>query len=182
MDIIFAVSAGNEAVPEWNENLVYPDRVLEFVLALKSRVKQPVTYCENNNYWISHLQAVAKELDFISIHTYPAWIKKPVEEGLKQSIVDFDIINDFYKDKTCIITEAGWPTESSGRGIPKEFASGEAQVRYIKEMQKWSEENKILVFFFEAFDETWKGTDITEEPEKHWGFYYESRKPKMLMK
>ena len=34
-DIIVAVSAGNEAVPEWNENLVTPERVLYFVKTLK---------------------------------------------------------------------------------------------------------------------------------------------------
>ena len=34
-DIIIAVSAGNEAVPEWNENLVSPKRVLYFVNELK---------------------------------------------------------------------------------------------------------------------------------------------------
>ena len=35
-DIVLAVSAGNEAVPEWNENLVSPGRVLYFVKELKN--------------------------------------------------------------------------------------------------------------------------------------------------
>ena len=34
-DIVFAVSAGNEATPDWTDNLVSPERVLEFVKTLK---------------------------------------------------------------------------------------------------------------------------------------------------
>ena len=181
-DIIIAVSAGNEAVPEWNDNLVSKERVLYFVKKLKAHCVQPVTYCENNNYWITHLQDVVKELDFISLHTYPAWIQKPVSEALQQSIIDYTVIKDFYNDKQCIITEAGWPTQSSGRGIPSENASEESQRQYINEMKEWTEKNQILTFFFEAFDEPWKGNDVLEEPEKHWGIYDVNRLPKLVMK
>lgn len=181
-DIIMAVSAGNEVVPEWNENLVLPKRVLYFVKELKSNCKQAVTYCENNNYWISHLEEVANEVDFISLHTYPAWVQVPINNALKKSIEEYYAIKNHYKHKQCIITEAGWPTNSSGRGIPKELANEINQEIYIKEMQKWSEENKVIVFFFEAFDEPWKGTNLPEEPEKHWGFYFENRKPKKLIR
>jgi len=38
------------------------------------------------------------------------------------------------------------------------------------------------VFFFEAFDEPWKGSKDPDEPEKHWGIYYENRTPKKVKK
>jgi len=170
-DIIIAVSAGNEAVPEWNENLVSPKRVLYFVKELKANVKQLVTYCENNNYWNSVLQEVAEEVDLISIHTYPVWIGKTVDEGLYTSIEDFNKIAQFYPNKQCIITEAGWTTKSNGRGISPENASVDFQKKYIDEMNKWADKNKITIFFFEAFDEPWKGSNNSDEPEKHWGIY-----------
>lgn len=170
-DIIVAVSAGNEAVPEWNENLVSPQRVLYFVEQLKAETNQLVTYCENNNYWIGLLEEVAKAVDFISLHTYPVWIGRSVEEGLATSIEDYEKIAAHYPDKPCIITEAGWTTMSNGRGILPESAGLDFQKRYLREMDRWSEENQILVFFFEAFDEPWKGGDDPQEPEKHWGIY-----------
>jgi hypothetical protein len=34
---------------------------------------------------------------------------------------------------------------------------------------------------FEAFDEPWKGSDEPSEPEKHWGFYYLDRTPKLVV-
>ena len=36
-------------------------------------------------------------------------------------------------------------------------------------INKWSQKYKILTFFFEAFDEKWKGGDHPNEVEKHWG-------------
>ena len=39
----------------------------------------------------------------------------------------------------------------------------------------------ITTFFFEAFDEDWKGDD--KEPlgaEKHWGLFTQDRKPKLV--
>ena len=83
-----------------------------------------------------------------------------------------------YPDKQCIITETGWPTKSSGRGIKPENARLEYQNRFIQEISKWSEENQVTVFFFEAFDEPWKGSNNPDEPEKHWGIYYVNRELK----
>ena len=40
----------------------------------------------------------------------------------------------------------------------------------------------ILTFIFEAFDEPWKGSDDPDEPEKHWGLYYENRSPKLVLR
>ncbi len=180
-EIVFAVSAGNEAVPEWNENLVSPERVLYFVKALKKAVKQPVTYCENNHYWISHLQEVVKHLDFISLHTYPVWLGKRIDEAFSLSVKDYQEIASFYDDKPCIITETGWPTKSNGRIILPQNAGEEFQNRFVKEMQSWSQENQVLLFFFEAFDEPWKGSNNPDEPEKHWGFYDVTRKPKRVI-
>ena len=42
-------------------------------------------------------------------------------------------------------------------------------------------ENEVLTFFFEAFDEPWKGSEDPLEPEKHWGVFFEDRKPKMVL-
>lgn len=176
-DIIVSVSAGNEAVPEWNENLVSPERVLYFVKELKKHTKQLVTYCENFYYWIPMLKEVADVCDIISIHTYPAWVNKEIEEALDVSKSDYFEIANHYKDKQVIITEAGWPTMSS-RGIEARLANVQNQKKYIKDMEGWSEQEQVVVFFFEAFDEPWKGSNDDSEPEKHWGIYDVKRRLK----
>lgn len=47
-DIVLAVSAGNESVPSWNDNLVSAGRILYFVKTLKENTDVPVTYCDNS--------------------------------------------------------------------------------------------------------------------------------------
>ena len=80
-----------------------------------------------------------------------------------------------------MITEAGWPTASNGRGIEPRNASVEAQAQYCQQLLEWSLEEKILAFVFEAFDEPWKGSPDPPEPEKHWGLFYLDRTPKPAM-
>ena len=178
-DIIFSVSAGNESVPEWNENLVSVERVLHFVKELKKKTNQLVTYCENFYYWTTILDEVAKEVDFISIHTYPVWTGVNINDANHTSIYEYNLVANKFPHKNVIITEAGWPTHSDDRTIKLPTARIENQEKYVTDMDIWSIENQVLVFFFEAFDEPWKGSLNPNEPEKHWGFYNIGRRLKI---
>jgi len=40
----------------------------------------------------------------------------------------------------------------------------------------------MLAYLFEAYDETWKGSDNKDEQEKHWGIFNEDRTPKLWQK
>ena len=44
-----------------------------------------------------------------------------------------------------------------------------------------ADEQQVLVYLFEAFDENWKGSDHPLEPEKHWGIYRADRQPKLVL-
>jgi exo-beta-1,3-glucanase (GH17 family) len=72
-DIVFAVSVGNEASVEWTDHMVPVERLVAHVRSLKASISQPVTFCENYVPWTYKLEPLAAELDFISVHTYPAW-------------------------------------------------------------------------------------------------------------
>jgi len=52
---------------------------------------------------------------------------------------------------------------------------------YFEDLMDWSYKNKILTFFFEAFDEKWKGSSHLMEPEKHWGVFKTDRTPKLVL-
>ena len=56
------------------------------------------------------------------------------------------------------------------------------QARYYEELLKWTTDEKILTFVFEAFDEPWKGSPDLLEPEKHWGLFRVERTPKLVMR
>ncbi len=181
-DIVFATSAGNEATVDWTDHFVPVERVIEYVRLIKKSTSQPVTFCENYLPWLNKLRSLVTEVDFISIHTYPVWEHKHINEALIYTRQNFSDVARMYPDKPIMITEAGWATNSNGRGINSEIASEDYQELYFNDLTKWSEKEGIITFIFEAFDEPWKGFPEENEPEKHWGLFYENRKPKKVMK
>lgn len=180
-NIIAAVSIGNEASVDWTDHLVPVDRLVGYAKHVKANIKQPVTFCENYVPWCQKLQPLVEVLDFISIHTYPAWEYQTIDTALAYTIENYQSVANAYPDKQIVITEAGWTTSSNGRGIECWNASPELQASYYQQLHQWSIENQVTTFFFEAFDEPWKGSPDENEPEKHWGLFYENRSPKLVM-
>ncbi len=180
-DIIFSLSAGNEACVDWTDHYVPVKSVIEYVKRIKKGAKQPVTFCENYVPWLDKLQDLVKEIDFISIHTYPVWEYKHIHDALDYTKNNYYAVVDKYPDVPVIITEAGWATNSNGRGIDPLNVSEENQEIYYHDLVTWSCEEQILTFVFEAFDEPWKGSPEPLEPEKHWGLFKVDRTPKLVM-
>ena len=180
-DIIFSLSAGNEACVDWTDHYVSVESVIRYVRMIKKEAKQPVTFCENYVPWLDKLKDLVEEVDFISIHTYPVWEYKNLHEALEYTKQNFFAVADRYPHKLVVITEAGWTTYSNGRGICPSNVSECHQTVYINDLIQWCEEDKILTFVFEAFDEPWKGSEESLEPEKHWGLFKEDRSPKLVM-
>ena len=87
-----------------------------------------------------------------------------------------------YPNKPVIISEAGWATNSNGRGIQPHNTSQDLQDIYVRDLLQWADSAGILTFVFEAFDEPWKGSPDPLEPEKHWGLYTVDREPKLAMR
>lgn len=181
-DIIFSLSVGNEACVEWTDHYVSEKKVVEYVKQVKRNTKQPVTFCENYVPWLYKLDKLAKEVDFISIHTYPVWEYKHISEALDYSKENYYSVVRKYPGKPVVITEAGWATNSNGRGINPENVNEEYQKMYYEMLMEWVLKENILTFFFEAFDESWKGSPEPLEPEKHWGLFYIDRSPKMAVR
>jgi len=178
-DIIFSISVGNEARSTWNVNRVSDKRISELVQKLQKEVSQPVTFCEEWKYWLSDLPLTSKVVDFISIHSYPVWNDVNIDDAIIETNEHYSLVKNKYPDKHIIITEAGWPTKTDEKKIPKQWASITNQNKYYSEINQWASQNKTLVFIFEAFDEFWKGSSNPEDPEKNWGIYYDNRDKKM---
>jgi exo-beta-1,3-glucanase (GH17 family) len=181
-DIIFSLSAGNEACVDWTDHYVPVESVIRYVRMIKKGAKQPVTFCENYVPWLDKLKDLVKEVDFISIHTYPVWEYKNLHEAMEYTKENYFSVADKYPDKLVVITEAGWTTFSNGRGICPTNVSEKHQKIYYNDLIDWCNEDEILTFVFEAFDEPWKGSEEALEPEKHWGLFKEDRTPKLVMK
>ncbi|WP_321280786.1 glycosyl hydrolase family 17 protein [Marinifilum fragile] len=178
-ETVIAVNVGNEALVEWNDHKVDTDSIISYVKRVQKEIQQPVTVADNYEWWIKSGQKLAKAVDFVSIHVYPVWEGKDIDEGMLYTIQNVQDVRNVLPNSKLVITEAGWASIASEFG---ERASEEKQERYYNELKEWSKEMNITTFFFEAFDEDWKGE--TANPlgaEKHWGLFTVDRKPKKVM-
>jgi exo-beta-1,3-glucanase (GH17 family) len=180
-DLVFAVAVGNEATVDWTDHFVPVPRMIEHVRRVRMSVLQPVTFCENYVPWEHKLRPLVAELDFISLHTYPVWEYKHIHEAIHYTRDNYEGVARLYPDKPIVISEAGWATNSNGRGIQPHNTSQELQQIYYEDLMAWTRSAGILTFVFEAFDEPWKGSPDPLEPEKHWGLFTVDREPKVVM-
>lgn len=178
---VLALSIGNEASVDWNDHMVPVDRLIEMAQRLREETQHPITFCENYVPWTGKLKGLVEHLDLISIHTYPVWEYKSIDEALAYTQENYYAVKGRYPDKPVVITEAGWTTASNGRGIEPWNASQDLQAAYYERLLEWVTEEEILTFVFEAFDEPWKGSPDPLEPEKHWGLFTLDRRPKQVM-
>ena len=178
-DIVVAVNVGNEALVEWNDHMVPLEQVIAYVRQVKAAIEQPVTVADNYDWWIKHGEPLAAEVDFLGVHTYPQWEGKTIDEALAYTIENIEGVHQALPDKPIVILEAGWATTASEFG---ERASEELQARHYQELKRWAADANVTVFFFEAFDEPWKGDpDNALGAEKHWGLLFVDRTSKLVM-
>ncbi len=180
-EIVLAVSVGNESTSLWQSNLLTPETIADYVRYIKPKVPCPVTFCEGAHYYRLHGQVIAKEVDFLSIHCYPVWMKIPFADAVDETIKDIEATHQMYPDKQIVVTEFGWPT-SANKSMNAEETTEANQAVYLKQMAQWSQAHQLTMFVFEAFDEPWKGGNDPIEPEKHWGIYSVDRLPKQYTK
>ena len=179
-EIVIAVNVGNEALVDWNDHKVHVDTVISYSKKVQNAIQQEVTVADNYEWWAAHGEKLAEVLDFISVHVYPVWEGKDINEGLSYSIENIQKVKKALPNARIVISEAGWASVASEFG---ERASEVKQKQYYDEFMAWSEEMNITSFFFEAFDEDWKGDPGNPMgAEKHWGLYTVDRKPKLVMK
>ncbi len=178
-DIVVAVNVGNEALVDWNDHMVPLENVIAYVKQVQTAIEQPVTVADNYEWWIKDGAPLAAVVDFLGVHTYPAWEEKTIDEALSYTVENIDGVRAALPGKPIAILEAGWATTASEFA---EQASEQNQARHFRELKDWATTANITVFFFEAFDEPWKGNpDNAEGAEKHWGLFFVDRTPKKVM-
>jgi exo-beta-1,3-glucanase (GH17 family) len=176
-DIVVAVSVGNEILVDWSDHKVPYDNVIRYVRHVKENVHVPVTVDDDFLFWRDHGARLADVVDFVSMHMYPIWGKQDIDSGLSVTVKLFSMVREALPGKPVVIGEAGWATYTEGELHAPRAGDEKKQTRYFNELSAWAEKNNVTVFFFEAFDEPWKGKGT----EGHWGLFSVERKAKPAM-
>jgi len=182
-DIVIAVNIGNETLVKWSDHMITLDAMISYVRQVKRSVEQPVTVADYYWAWLEHGQKLAKELDFITVHTYPLWAYKDIEEGMSFTVETLLAVKRVVPKHRMVLGEIGWATMGTEFG---DMAGEQKQKRFYNDIMAWAAKKNITTFFFEAFDEDWKGNneDLQKDmggAEKHWGIFTIDRKPKLVM-
>lgn len=179
-DIVAAVAVGNEALEDWSDHLVPVEQVIAYVRQVRAAVPQPVTVANSYSWWRDHGAALAAEVDFLGAHSYPLFEGQTIDTALAFLASGIAATRAALPKRPLMVLEAGWPTTSSE--FPDQ-ASEANQRRHYLDLREWAAATGTTVFFFEAFDEPWKGNaDDPLTAEKHFGLYGVDRVPKAAMR
>lgn len=189
-EIIVAINVGNEIFVSWSwHRLDDMNKVIEQIRQVRANTTQPVTVSDDYNFWNKpEAKQVADELDFICLHAYALWNSQTLESALPWTDAVYRDIQGRFPDHRIAQCETGWATSKiSGDDSDESRLAigkvGEAeQEKFFDQYDQWVNENRVISFYFSAFDEKWKGgfdgNNPMDKMEKHWGLYKSDRTPK----
>ena len=174
---VFAFSVGNEILVSWSDHKLTEERAIEYVQQVKRAVTCPVTVADDFLYWQQPQAKLMDHVDFITMHAYPIWGHEDIDTAMASTIKDYESVRKAHPGKTVVIGEAGWASYTTGNKFAPRAGDEKKQKRYYEELNSWAKANNVTTFFFDAFDEPWKGSGT----EGHWGLFSVDRKAKLAM-
>lgn len=165
-------AVGNEVM--YRKDLTEAE-LLEHIYYVKKAIPNiPVGYVDAY-YEFAHRPKITEACDVVLANCYPYW------EGCH---CDYSLlyIKDMYNKakkaangKRVIISETGWP--SQGTNLHGAQPSAENFMKYFVNVQNWSAEEDIEMFYFSSFDESWK-VGAEGDVGAYWGIWDKDEKLK----
>ena len=192
-EIVVAVNVGNEIFVDWSWHRIDDmDGVIAYIREVRARIEQPVTVADDYNFWNKpQAKRIADEVDFIALHAYAFWNNKTLAESMRWTEAIYADIQQRHPNHIIALSETGWPTsriydDGSYEGGLIGKAGEDEQKTFFEQYDAWVDDKRVISFYFEAFDEQWKGGFDGDNPmdkaEKHWGLYRSDRTPKRALR
>jgi exo-beta-1,3-glucanase (GH17 family) len=165
-------AVGNEVM--YRKDLT-EEELLEYIQRVKAEIPNiPVGYVDAY-YEFSARPRITELCDVILANCYPYWEGCHIDYSLVHAKQMYYQASHAGKGKKVIITETGWPSE--GTGLDDAQPSKVNSLRYFMNMQKWSAEENIEMFYFTSFDESWK-VGAEGDVGAYWGLWDKNEKLK----
>lgn len=155
-----------------NEVMYRGDLTEEELIDYMQRVKKeipntPMGYVDAY-YEFTDRPNITENCDVILANCYPYWEGCSIEYSLVYMKQMYYQAMAAGNGKKVIITETGWP--SQGENLEGAYPGYENALKYFINAQNWSKEDNIEMFYFSAFDESWK---ISAEGDvgAYWGIW-----------
>ena len=199
--IVEAVSVGNECLVSWTDHPVSPAQLAGYIAQVRSAIAQPVTTDDNYVPYAAAPAEILNAIDFASIHTYtlldslhpglvPGWQQTGVAPSSRAAVMMATFLADTEQQfgqvqsylsalgytYPIVIGETGWKAIASNSEVYR--ASPVNQQMFYSGLGEWlaAGAGPRNIFWFEAFDEPYKGSD------DNWGLFNVSRQARYAVK
>jgi exo-beta-1,3-glucanase (GH17 family) len=185
-DVVTSVCVSNETQVAWSAHQYPLDDLIAHVRHVREAVSVPVTVADDIDYWgDAASRRLSAEVDFITLHAHPLWNGVLLDHALAWLDAQLTVVETVHPERPVVIGETGWATSVLDHGEQAQLIRGrpgeQEQKRFHGAVRDWAETRRVTVFFFEAFDENWKGGPYPAEVEKHWGLFRADRTPKAAL-
>ncbi|MFO7655098.1 MAG: glycosyl hydrolase family 17 protein [Candidatus Krumholzibacteriia bacterium] len=186
-DVVLAISVGNETQVSWSAHRSPLDDLIAHVRRVRAGVRVPVTAADDFAFWDRvESRRLAAEVDFLTVHAHPMWNGLQLEDAVAWLRARAAAVQARHPERAVVIGETGWATSVHDRGEQAELIRGRPgeieQKLFHDAVRAWAANEQMTVFYFEAFDENWKGGSHPDEVEKHWGLFRADREAKAAIR
>lgn len=142
---------GNEVLLR---NELTEQEIIDYIKEVKESLPNtPVSYVDTYFQHQKHPLLVVA-CDIILANCYPFWEGKSIEEASSHLKQMYESTKSIANGKKIIITETGWPNQ--GDKVQDAEPSEENAMKYFINANNWSQQEKVDMFYFSSFDESWK--------------------------
>jgi len=158
-------AVGNEVI--YRKEL-QEDELIDYITRVKQALNGiPVGYVDAY-YEFTNRPKITEVCDVILANCYPYWEGCGIDYSLLYMKQMYYQAQAAAPGKRVIITETGWPSEGEALGAAE--PGYENALKYFINAQTWSQTEEIEMFYFSAFDESWK-VDAEGTVGAFWGLW-----------
>ncbi len=144
------------------------DELIDYITRVKQALNGiPVGYVDAY-YEFTNRPKITEVCDVILANCYPYWEGCGIDYSLLYMKQMYYQAQAAAPGKRVIITETGWPSEGEALGAAE--PGYENALKYFINAQTWSQTEEIEMFYFSAFDESWK-VDAEGTVGAFWGLW-----------
>lgn len=170
--LVDIAAVGNEVL---YRNDLTEEQLLDYIKQVKKAIPHiPLGYVDAY-YEFTSRPALSEICDVILCNCYPYWEGTDFDFSLQHMQQMYYQALGAGRGKRVIITETGWP--SQGTGLGNSMPSPMNAMIYFINTHYWAKRNKIEVFHFSSFDESWK-VGAEGDVGAYWGVWDKTEKLK----
>jgi len=171
--LISLCNSGNVDIAAIGNEVLYrkelsEEELISYIIKVKKEIKGiPAGYVDAY-YEFPKRPKLTECCDVILANCYPYWEGCSLDYSLMYMKQMYNEALTAGKGKKVIVTETGWP--SQGASLEGAYPSKENALKYFINSQNWSFEDKIEMFYFSSFDESWK-VGVEGDVGAYWGLW-----------